>query len=69
MYAGASYRQVVDLARIEDARMITFGGQSGHPGSPHYDDLTPLWREGKFIPMRLEKGPTTVTRTVRLLPG
>ena len=69
MYAGASYRQVVDLARIEDARMITFGGQSGHPGSPHYDDLTPLWREGKFIPMRLAKGPPTVTRVVRLHPG
>ena len=66
MYAGASYRQVVDLATIEDARMITFGGQSGHPGSPHYDDLTPLWREGKLIPMRLTKAPPVVTRLLRL---
>jgi penicillin amidase len=24
------------------------GGQSGNPGSPHYDDMIETWREGKL---------------------
>ncbi len=56
--SGASYRHVIDLADMEGtARMITLGGQSGHVGSPHYEDLTPLWLEGRGIPMRLERWP------------
>ncbi len=52
---GASYRHVVDLADPERrSRMVTLGGQSGHVGSPHYDDLTPLWLEGAGVPMRLD---------------
>jgi len=26
-------------------------GQSGQPGSPYYDDLLPLWAEGKYFPL------------------
>jgi penicillin G amidase len=54
---GASYRQVVDLADPAAGRMITFGGQSGAIGSPHYDDLTPRWLAGEWLPMRLEDLP------------
>ena len=69
MVVGASYRHVVDLADPEgSARMITFGGQSGHLGSPHYDDLTPIWMRGGFLPMRLASWPET-GRDVRMLPG
>lgn len=57
---GASFRHVVDLADVEGSgRMITFGGQSGHVGSPHYDDLTPLWLAGEMLPMRLSAGFST----------
>lgn len=59
MVVGQSYLHVVDLAAPEDAGMITLGGQSGHVGSPHYDDLTPLWLAGERIPMRLENLPET----------
>ncbi len=68
MIVGASYRHVIDMAAPEAGRMITFGGQSGHAGSPHYGDLTPLWLEGKTLPMRLEQLPET-DRTLDLLPG
>ena len=69
MIVGASYRHIVDLADPEgSARMITFGGQSGHLGSPHYDDLTPIWMRGGFLPMRLATWPET-GRDVRMLPG
>lgn len=67
MLAGASYRQVVDLGDAEPGRMITFGGQSGHVGSPHYDDLSPLWLRGETVPMRLETLPENAT-VLRLLP-
>jgi penicillin amidase len=46
-----SYRQIVDLAQLDRSLVMIPGGQSGHLGSPHYDDLIPLWRAGTFIPM------------------
>jgi penicillin amidase len=68
MVVGASYRHVVDMADPEgSARMILFGGQSGHVGSPHYGDLTARWRAVAFLPMRLERFPER-GRDLRLLP-
>jgi penicillin amidase len=58
MVVGPSFLHVVDLADPEGGRMLTFGGQSGHVGSPHYDDLTPLWRAGEWLPTRLEVPPS-----------
>jgi acyl-homoserine lactone acylase PvdQ len=67
MRVGASYRHVVDLADPErTARMVSFGGQSGSVGSKHYDDLMPLWLEGRFVPMRLATLPET-GRELRLV--
>ncbi len=66
--AGASYRQVVDLARPEEGRMITFGGQSGYVGSRHYDDLTPRWLANDGLPMRLETELDAAQRLI-LTPG
>jgi penicillin amidase len=69
MVVGASFRQVVDMADPEGtARMMIFGGQSGHVGSPHYDDLTPLWRDGYFLESRLEALPER-GRALRLVPA
>jgi penicillin amidase len=33
---------------------ITATGQSGHPLSRFYDDLSELWRRGEYIPMTLD---------------
>jgi penicillin amidase len=69
MVVGASYRHVVDLADPEGRSwMSTFGGQSAHVGSPHYDDLTGPWARGEFLPMRLERLPEEGT-DLRLLPA
>jgi penicillin amidase len=66
---AASFRLVVDLADPErSSGMMMFGGQSGHVGSRHYDDLTPLWLEGKTLPMRLERDPERAV-VLRLEPG
>lgn len=46
-----SYRQIVDLGNLDDSRVIIPAGQSGHLGSPHYDDMIEPWLAGRFIPM------------------
>ena len=48
---GASYRQILDLADWDRSVATSVPGQSGQPGSPYYDDLLPLWAEGKYFPL------------------
>ncbi|MGD8327721.1 MAG: penicillin acylase family protein, partial [Sphingomonadales bacterium] len=52
---GPSYRAIYDLANLETSRYIIPGGQSGHFLSPHYGDLAPLWRDGKYIEISTSK--------------
>ena len=51
-----SWRMVADPTAPERSRWQMFTGQSGHPASPHYDDLQPDWLEGRTQPMAGE-GP------------
>jgi len=44
---GAGYRAVYDLADLANSRLMIATGQSGHPLSPHYDDLAEAWRDGR----------------------
>ena len=56
---------VADPAAPERSRWQAFTGQSGHPGSSHYDDLQVDWKEGRTQPMAGE-GPW---RTLELMPA
>jgi penicillin amidase len=51
-----SWRMVADPTDPDRSRWQAFTGQSGHPGSPHYDDLQVDWLEGRTQPMAGE-GP------------
>lgn len=51
---GAVYRGVYDFADPDSSVFIISTGQSGHPLSRHYDDLSELWRQGEYIPMSLD---------------
>src|SRR3954454_9318241 len=51
-----SWRMLADPTDPDRSRWQMFTGQSGHPASPHYDDLQPDWLEGRTQPMRGE-GP------------
>jgi penicillin amidase len=53
--AGASYREIFDLSDWDNAVGVNVPGQSGQPGSPHYDDLLPLWAHGQYFPLRYSK--------------
>jgi penicillin G amidase len=59
------WRMVADLADPGASRWQAFTGQSGHPGSPHYDDLTADWTEGRTQPM----APRGRLQTLRLEPA
>jgi penicillin amidase len=50
------WRMVADPVSPERSRWQAFTGQSGHPASPHYDDLQVDWLEGRTQPMAGE-GP------------
>lgn len=59
-----SWRMVADPTDPGRSRWQMFTGQSGHPASPHYDDLQADWLEGRTQPMAGE-GPW---RELNLVP-
>jgi penicillin amidase len=50
-----SWRMVADPMAPERSRWQMFTGQSGHPASPHYDDLQVDWLAGRTQPMAGEE--------------
>ncbi len=46
-----SFRQIIDLGDLSKSEAIIPPGQSGHLGSPHYDDLIEPWLHGKYHPL------------------
>ena len=69
-----SWRMVADPTDPDRSRWQMFTGQSGHPASPHYDDLQADWLEGRTQPMagegpwrELELVPPASAETVRTL--
>jgi penicillin amidase len=69
--SGASYRHVLDLADWDRGLATSTPGQSGQPGSPHYDDLLPLWAEGKYFPLAFSRAKVeeVVRHRLELLPA
>ncbi len=52
---GASFREIVDLEDWDRSLAINVPGQSGTPGTAHYDDLIPLWTHGEYFPLAFSK--------------
>jgi penicillin amidase len=68
---GAGYRMVADLADPE-ARLyaVDAGAESGHPGSPHYDDQLATWLDGGYHVLKLGDTAGSAGRTCFVLqPG
>lgn len=65
--SGASYRQILDVADWDRSVAINVPGQSGQPGSPHYDDLIPLWAEGQYHPLLYNRQAVEAASTERLV--
>jgi penicillin amidase len=46
----SSMRQIIDLSDLSRSVTIHTTGQSGHPGSRHYDDMIDFWRNVQYHP-------------------
>lgn len=49
--AGASFREVIDLADFDKSVVTNVPGQSGDPRSRHYSDLLELWGKDQYFPL------------------
>ena len=59
---GPSWRMVVELGDTVKAWVVYPGGQSGNPGSVHYDDFVQKWAAGTQYEALFMKNPTEKTR-------
>lgn len=64
--AGASYREIIDLADFDNSWVTNVPGQSADPRSKHYSDLLPLWANEEYFPLvftrsRVERETEKVT--------
>jgi penicillin amidase len=50
---ASTFRAIYDFSDPEASIFIIPTGQSGHPLSQHYDDLSRFWRRSEYIPMTL----------------
>ena len=48
---GATFRQIIDFADLDNSRVTSTPGQSMQPGSPFYGNLLQLWGEERFFPL------------------
>lgn len=65
--SGASYRHVLDLADWDRSVFTSTPGQSGQPGSPHYDDLLPMWANGEYAPLAFSREAVEASTANRLI--
>ncbi|HEY3401785.1 MAG TPA: penicillin acylase family protein, partial [Ohtaekwangia sp.] len=58
---GPSWRMVVSLEkRGVRAWAVYPGGQSGNPGSTHYNDMVSLWNKGHYIELNFARRPEDI---------
>lgn len=69
--SGSSYRQIIDLAEWDRSVATSAPGQSGQPGSPHFDDLAKLWADHKYFPLPFSQSAVQAhtESTLVLSPG
>jgi len=55
---AASLRAIYDLADLNRSLFVHSTGQSGHPLSPHYRNLAPVWGAVGYLPMSIRQSDT-----------
>jgi penicillin amidase len=64
---GASYRQIIDLSDWDRSVMTNVPGESGVPGSKHYDDLVAPWAKGEYHPMPFSRKAVEAAAEERMM--
>ncbi len=67
---GPTYRAIYDLDPLGQSYFIQNTGQSGNPLSSHYRDFAQLWRDGRYVPILMNRAriEARTIGTLRLLP-
>ncbi|HCI78541.1 MAG TPA: hypothetical protein DHW02_02495, partial [Ktedonobacter sp.] len=65
-----SYRQIVNLADVNDSLSAHAPGQSGHPIDKHYGDFIPMWLRVGHHPMLYGRNDIEASKpqTLQLVP-
>lgn len=64
---GPPFRSVVDLGDLDKSVGLLAPGQSGQPGSPHYDDQIQAWFQGDYHPLLFARAEVERRAQHRLL--
>lgn len=64
---GAGMRVVYDLADLDRSQYIVSTGVSGHPLSPYYANLNPLWARGELVSMSVDRASALAGSRGRLI--
>jgi penicillin G amidase len=66
-----SMRMIVDMSNYDASLAIHSTGQSGHPYHRHYDDMIPLWLDGRYHAMLWSREAVAAAAAQRLIlrPG
>jgi len=62
-----SMRMIVDLLNFDNSQTMHTTGQSGHPSSPHYNDMIDAWRAIEYHEMLWSRDKVEATTTDRLI--
>lgn len=62
-----SWRQVLDVGRWDESRVVLPAGQSGHVLSPHHFDQNELWRTGQYRVHAFSRDAVLQSRAHRLV--
>jgi penicillin amidase len=52
---GATFREIIDFANLDESRVTNTPGQSAQPGSPYYGNLLEGWAKGEYFPLRYSR--------------
>jgi penicillin amidase len=52
---GATYRQIIDFANIDESAATNVPGQSAQPGSPFYANLVESYGRGEYFPLSFHR--------------
>lgn len=67
--SGNSFIAAVEFGPTVRAKVLSCGGESGDPDSPHFNDQAELYRTGKFRDALLTKGDVLAHAAARYRPG
>jgi penicillin amidase len=68
---GATFREIIDFADLDNSRVTNTPGQSAQPGSPYYGNLLPLWGNEQYFPLLYTPAAVEAraAHTLTLRPG